>query len=68
MLGYELTLAITDAVNAYQKQTGDHNVAFLQLPDTTDETIGSRSHPGPKSHARAAQVIIEYLKKKLPAK
>lgn len=35
MLGYELTLAITDAVNAYQKQTGDHNVAFcsfLTLP------------------------------------
>ena len=65
MLGYDLTLAITDAMNTYQRETKDTNIAFLQLPDTTDETIGSREHPGERSHARAAQVLIEYLKKHL---
>lgn len=63
MLGYDLTLAITDAMNTYQRQTGDTNTAFLQLPDTTDETVGSHAHPGEKSHARAAQVVVEYLEK-----
>lgn len=61
MLGYDLTFAITDAMNTYQKTAGDRNIAFLQLPNTTDLTIGSHAHPGEKSHARAAQVIIEYL-------
>lgn len=67
MLGYDLTLAITDAMNTYQRQTGDTKTAFLQLPDTTDETVGSHAHPGEKSHARAAQVVIEYLEKFLGA-
>lgn len=67
MLGYDLTLAITEAMNRYRVQTGDSNIAFLQLPDTTDETVGSHAHPGEKSHARAAQVVIEYLEKFLGA-
>ncbi|MCM1175986.1 MAG: GDSL-type esterase/lipase family protein [Blautia sp.] len=62
MLGYDLTLAITDAINTYQKTAGDANIAFLQLPDTTESMAGSRMHPGAKSHARAAQIIIEYLR------
>lgn len=66
MLGYDLTLAITDAMNTYRRTTGDVNAAFLQLPDTTEETVGSRTHPGERSHARAAQVIVEYLRTVLP--
>lgn len=62
MLGYDLSLAITDAINRYQAESGDKNTAFLQLPNTTTETVGSRSHPGEKSHIRAAQVLTEYLK------
>ena len=67
MLGYDLTLAITDAINRYQKQSGDINVAFLQLPNTTAETVGAHAHPGVKSHERAAKVLIEYLKPILEA-
>lgn len=66
MLGYDLTLAITDAMNTYRRTTGDVNAAFLQLPGTTEETVGSRTHPGERSHARAAQVIVEYLRTVLP--
>lgn len=62
MLGYELTLAVTDAINRYQKQWDDNNVAFLQLPNTTPETVGAHGHPGVKAHERAAEILIEYLK------
>lgn len=68
LLGYDLTFAITDAMNAYQKAAGDFNIAFLQLPNTTESTVGSHAHPGEKSHARAARVIIEYLRPRLAAK
>ena len=67
MLGYDLTLAITDAMNSYKNATKDNNVAFLHLPNTTDETVGSHAHPGEKSHARAAKVLTKYLKAYLEA-
>lgn len=61
MLGYDLTLAIADAISRYRESTGDGNATFLQLPNTTEETVGSREHAGVKSHERAAKVIAEYL-------
>lgn len=61
MLGYDLTFVLTDAMNVYRKESGDSNLAFLQLPATTEEMVGSREHPGEKSHARAAKVLAEYL-------
>lgn len=61
MLGYELTLPITEAINSYRKQTGDNKVSFLQLPATTSETVGARNHPGVKSHQRSARILAEYL-------
>lgn len=62
MLGDELAPAIREAMDRYQETTGDGNTAFLLLPDTTEETFGSRQHPGEKAHARAAEVIAAYLK------
>lgn len=61
MLGYELTLPIANAVNTFCKETGDRKAHFLQLPNTTEETLGCRFHPGVKSHERAAKVLSEYL-------
>lgn len=63
MYNYDMIFPITDAMNRYRKMSGDTNVAFLQLPDTTPETVGSRCHPGIKSHERAAKMLVEYLKK-----
>ncbi len=67
MLGYDLTLAITDAMNMYRKDTRDSNIGFLQLPVMTGETVGAHFHPGEKCHVKAAQAIIEYLKTLLNA-
>lgn len=67
MLGYKLSLAITDAINTFCSETGDIKVSFLQLPNTTEETVGSHGHPGFASHIRASKVLIEYLQELLQA-
>lgn len=61
MLGYNLSLPIADAFNRYRKETGDTNNAYINLPNTTKETVGSHSHPGYASHVRAGKVLCEYL-------
>lgn len=61
MLGYELTLPIAHALDTYRLENHDNKVSFLQLPNTTEETIGARFHPGVKSHERAAKILTEYL-------
>ncbi|MBD5534458.1 MAG: SGNH/GDSL hydrolase family protein [Lachnospiraceae bacterium] len=67
MLGYNLSLAITDAINTFRSETGDIKTFFLHLPNTTEETVGSHMHPGFASHIRAAKVLIEYLQELLHA-
>ncbi|GGH65300.1 acetylxylan esterase [Paenibacillus silvae] len=63
MLGASLLPAIYRAVDGYSKQTGDRLVSILQLPDTTEETMGARTHPGELSHRRAAEVLTAYIRK-----
>lgn len=63
MLGDNFLPVIRGAVESYAGQTADSRIHFLQLPDTTPDTVGSRLHPGVKAHRNAAQVIEEYLKK-----
>ena len=54
--------AIYRAVDAYTKKTGDKKVSVFQLPNTTEETVGARSHPGILAHEKAAKVLTEYIK------
>ncbi|MEW4431289.1 GDSL-type esterase/lipase family protein [Paenibacillus pabuli] len=61
MLGFPMMPAIYRAVDRYMKRTGDRRVSVLQLPDTTEQTIGARTHPGELSHRRAAETLTEYL-------
>jgi len=61
MLGFSMMPAIYRAVDGYTKRTGDRKVSVLQLPDTTEETIGARTHPGELSHRRAAETLTGYL-------
>lgn len=61
MLGFPMMPAIYRAVDRYTKRTGDRRVSVLQLPDTTEETIGARTHPGELSHRRAAETLSEHL-------
>ncbi len=65
MLGDNLLPVIRKAVENYAAETGDVGINFLQLPDTTEETVGSRMHPGVKAHEKAAQVLEKFLRQKL---
>lgn len=67
MLGYDLSLPIANAINTFRRESGDTKTFFLQLPNTTEETVGCRFHPGVKSHKRAAKVLTEYLAQLLGA-
>lgn len=62
MLNYDLSFAINEAMIRYTRESGDHNVIYLQLPSITEETVGSNNHPGKLSHERAARVLTEYLR------
>lgn len=62
MLGLPMMPMIYRAVDAYAKNTGDRRVAVFQLPNTTDETVGSRSHPGVRAHEQAAKELAGYLR------
>jgi lysophospholipase L1-like esterase len=65
MLGIPLMPAIYEAVKDYTKKTGDKKVSVFQLPNTTEETVGARSHPGSLAHERTAKVLAAYLKEVL---
>lgn len=61
MLGDYLCPTFEEAVEIYKRKNGDDKVSFLRLPDTTPETVGSRSHPGALCHKMAASVLSQYL-------
>lgn len=65
MLGYNLTMGITEAINVYQTKTSDFNVGFINLPNTVGDGFGSRMHPGTKSHTISANILIDYLREHL---
>ncbi|MDE7324205.1 MAG: SGNH/GDSL hydrolase family protein [Lachnospiraceae bacterium] len=63
MLGIDFQMYICEAVAEYAGETGDHKVSYLQLPDTTKESVGSREHPGYLCHRQAAKVLSDYIRK-----
>ncbi len=65
MIGIPLMPSIYRAVEAYEKCSGDRRVSVFQLPNTTDETIGARYHPGKAAHEKAAKELAHYLKQYL---
>lgn len=62
MLGTPMMSAIYRAVNSYIRKTGDNKVSVFQLPNTTDETVGSRSHPGVLAHEKAAKELTGFIR------
>ncbi len=65
MIGIPMMPSIYRAVEAYQRFSGDKRVSVFQLPNTTDETIGARQHPGKAAHEKAAKELADYLKQYL---
>ena len=51
---------------ARAQAAGDSQTGFLPLPPCEKEHIGSRFHPGPRSHEQAAHLIAQHLSRLLP--
>lgn len=51
------------AVERFREETGDGLAWFLPLPAVTEETMGSRLHPGSGCHAAAAETIAGFLRR-----
>ena len=62
MLGIPIMPSIYRAVDNYTKKSGDKKVSVFQLPNTTEETFGARSHPGILAHEKAAKELTGYIK------
>ncbi|SHN59990.1 GDSL-like Lipase/Acylhydrolase family protein [Butyrivibrio hungatei DSM 14810] len=62
MLGSNLNLTLTEAINKYREKSGDNNVSFFQLPNTTMRTFGAHMHPGAQAHLEASKVLADYIK------
>lgn len=62
MLGTPMMEYIYDAVTHYKREYNDDRVWITQLPETTDETVGSRMHPGVLSHRAAAKSLVNTIK------
>jgi hypothetical protein len=68
MCGTPLMSAIYRATDAHRRSTRDRKVSVFQLPDTTNETMGSRYHPGRLAHKKAAKELANYIGMLLPQK
>ena len=62
LLGEDTAGYIKEGMEEYKAESGDERVEYLSLPNTTDETIGARFHPGVKAHAKAAEVLAARIK------
>ena len=62
MLGGPLGPCLAEAVARFCRETGDRNAYYLPLPAVTEETMGSRQHPGPLCHQAAAEAAAEFLR------
>lgn len=66
MLGGEGTMAaLRRAVERFRRETGDQNVHFVELPETTLDTVGARQHPGVENHRQASETLTAFLKEEL---
>ncbi len=61
MLGNGLEPVVLRFIDEYKTETGDEKISYVALDDTTDETRGSRFHPGLMDHVKACEKIVAAL-------
>lgn len=62
MLGTPMMEYIYRAVYVYKNEFGDKNVFITQLPNTTEETVGARLHPGILNHKAASDHLVNFIR------
>ena len=61
MIDSPLDPCLREAVERFRRETGDRDAYCLRIPSVTDETMGSRQHPGSLCHQAAAEVTAKFL-------
>lgn len=62
ILGDAMAPVIREGIDLYQKESGDKEIDFIELPNTDENTVGSRMHPGYYAHLKAAETITAAIK------
>lgn len=62
MCGDRLRPQLEGAVERFRRESGCQRTYYLPLPAASEETMGSRQHPGPRCHAAAAEAAAGLLK------
>ncbi len=62
MIDGPLAPVLDQAVARFCRETGDQSAYYLTLPVVTEETMGSRLHPGFPCHQAAAKVTADFLR------
>ncbi len=62
MLGHGIEPLVLESIEQFKELSGDEKTAFIQVPETNDDTVGSRLHPGIKEHRIASDLVIKYIK------
>jgi hypothetical protein len=65
MLGTPMEASILQAIEEFKNEQGDEAVYYVRLPENTEETVGSRCHPGVKNHQQAAETLTEKIRELL---
>lgn len=56
---------LKNAIDQYKNKSGDSKVFLLKVPgmeeEVADEDKGSRGHPGPLTHKKAARLIAQFI-------
>lgn len=63
MLGKTLSAALETGVKEFCSENGDEAAFYLELPEMTEETAGSRNHPGKKCHEMTAEILVDFITK-----
>lgn len=62
MLGTPMMKYIYRSIEKYQNEFNDDKVFITQLPNTTEETVGARKHPGKLNHEIAANQLLDFIR------
>lgn len=63
MSGNLFSTFLEKGVWEYCHESGDRYAFYLELPNMTEDTIGSRQHPGPVCHREASETLTGFISK-----
>lgn len=61
MLGNPFGKFLSEGVREFCAEYDDRRTFYLELPNMTEETVGSRMHPGPICHKKTSDILTDFI-------